>query len=173
MSCLSYIVIGQCFTKSQKRATDTMRHLRANPVHLLKDIVSIIKVILNADGAARGNPGPAAIGATIKDDKGNLVASISRCIGTATNNQAEYRAIIAGLEKAIKLGARQVKAFSDSELVVKQLNGKYRVKNTSLRILYENVVKLIGSLDKFTIHHVPRTRSTEVDNLANKALDRL
>ena len=150
-----------------------MRHLWANPVHILKDILSISRVIINADGAARGNPGPAAIGATIKDDKGNLVASISRRIGKATNNQAEYRAIIAGLEKAVKLGARQVKVYSDSELVVKQINGKYRVKNTSLRILYENVVKLIGSLEKFSIQHVPRARSTEVDNLANKALDRL
>ena len=150
-----------------------MRHLRADPVYILKDILSITSVIINADGAARGNPGPAAIGATIKDDKGNLVASISRSIGTTTNNQAEYRAIIAGLEKAIKLGVRQVKVYSDSELVVKQINGRYRVKNTSLRILYENVVKLIGSLEKFSIHHVPRSRSAEVDSLANKALDRL
>jgi ribonuclease HI len=135
--------------------------------------LNITRVIINADGASRGNPGPAAIGATIRDDKGNLITSISRYIGRATNNQAEYRAIIAGLEKAIELGARQVKIYSDSELVVKQINGRYRIKNTSLRILYENLVKLIGSLEKFSIHHVPRQRNTEVDRLANKALDRL
>ncbi len=135
--------------------------------------MSILKVIINADGAARGNPGPAAIGVTIKDHKGNLVASISRRIGKATNNQAEYRAIIAGLEKAVKIGAREIEVLTDSELIVKQINGKYRVKNTSLRILYEEVVKLIGSLERFTIRHVPRTRSTEVDSLANRALDRL
>ena len=150
-----------------------MRHLRANSVHILKDILSINSVIINADGAARGNPGPAAIGVTIKDDKGNLIATISRRIGTATNNQAEYRAIIAGLEKAVKLGTRQVKVFSDSELVVRQLNGRYKIKNTSLRILYEDVVKLTGSLEKFSIHHIPRSRNTEVDHLANHALDHL
>jgi ribonuclease HI len=135
--------------------------------------LSITQVIINADGAARGNPGPAAIGVIIKDTKGNLVASISRRIGTATNNQAEYRAIIAGLEEAVKLGARQAKVYSDSELVVKQINGRYRVKNTSLRILYEKVVKLTGRFENFSIHHVPRARSTEADSLANRALDRL
>lgn len=135
--------------------------------------MSMTRFIINADGAARGNPGPAAIGATIKDEKGNLVSSISRRIGKATNNQAEYQAIIAGLEEAIKLGAREVKVYSDSELAVKQINGRYRVKNASLRILYGDVVKLAGSLDKFSIQHVPRSRSTEVDSLANKALDNL
>lgn len=148
-----------------------MRYLWTNLVYILKDILSITRVIINADGAARGNPGPAAIGVTIKDNKGNLITSISRRIGRTTNNQAEYRAIIAGLEKAVKLGVKQVKVYSDSELVVKQINGRYRVKNTSLRILYENVVKLAGSLERFSIEHIPRSRSTEVDNLANKALD--
>lgn len=148
-----------------------MRYLWTNLVYILKDILSITRVIINADGAARGNPGPAAIGVTIKDNKGNLITSISRRIGRTTNNQAEYRAIIAGLEKAVKLGVKQVKVYSDSELVVKQINGSYRVKNTSLRILYENVLKLAGSLERFSIEHIPRSRSTEVDNLANKALD--
>jgi ribonuclease HI len=148
-----------------------MRFLRAHPVPILKEILNITSVIINADGAARGNPGPAAIGVTVKDDKGNLIVSISRRIGKTTNNQAEYRAIIAGLEEAVRLGIRRVKAFSDSELVVKQINGKYRVKNASLRQLYEQVVKLTGSLEGFTIHHVPRAKSAEVDNLANQALD--
>ena len=135
--------------------------------------MNITRVVINADGASRGNPGPAAIGVTIRDDKGNLVTSISRYIGRATNNQAEYRAIIAGLEKAIELGAREVMIYSDSELIVKQINGRYRIKNTSLRILYENLVKLISPLEKFSIQHVPRKRSIEADVLANKALDRL
>lgn len=148
-----------------------MRHLRAYPVHILKDILSIKSVIINADGAARGNPGPAAIGVTVKDDKGSLIASISRRIGKATNNQAEYRAVIAGLEEAVRLGARRVKVYSDSELVVKQINGKYRVKNAALRHLYEKAVQLIGSLEGFTIHHTPRAGSAEVDSLANQALD--
>lgn len=135
--------------------------------------MSINRVIINADGAARGNPGPAAIGVTIKDDKGRRLAVIRQRIGQATNNQAEYRAVIAGLERAVKLGARQVKVLSDSELVVRQLNGRYRVKNAALRELYEKVVKLAGSLEQFSIRHVPRTRSAEADGLANQALDNI
>ncbi|MBA7616426.1 Bifunctional protein [subsurface metagenome] len=150
-----------------------MRQLRAYPVFALKDRLSINKVIICADGAARGNPGPAAIGATIKDDKGNLIASISRRIGITTNNQAEYRAVITALEKAISLGARHVELNSDSELVVKQINGRYKVKNTALRPLYQKVVQLTGSLEGFKIAYIPREQNTEADNLANKALDNL
>lgn len=129
------------------------------------------KIIINADGASRGNPGPAAIGATLKDEAGNTLATISRRIGTATNNQAEYQAIIAALEKAAALGTRQIVVRSDSELVVKQLQGKYKIKNTALRPLYQEVVKLAGRFENFSISHVPRTRSAGVDRLANKALD--
>jgi ribonuclease HI len=150
-----------------------VRYLRAYPVHLLKDDLSNKILSINTDGAARGNPGPAAIGAVIKDDRGQIVETISRRIGRATNNQAEYRAIIAGLERAVKLGARQVKIFSDSELAVKQINGRYRVKNVSLRELYEKVVKLTGALDSFSITHVRRHKSAAADSLANQALDRL
>ena len=82
------------------------------------------RVIIHADGASRGNPGPAAIGATIKDEKGQLLAAISQRIGRATNNQAEYRALIAALEKAVKLGASEASIYLDSELIVKQITGK-------------------------------------------------
>ena len=91
------------------------------------------KLVINADGASRGNPGRAAIGATLKDEKGRLVASISRYIGRATNNQAEYGAVIAALEKAADLGARIVDIRLDSELVVRQVKGRYRVKNAAPR----------------------------------------
>jgi len=150
-----------------------MRQLRAYPVFALKDRLSVNKVIICADGAARGNPGAAATGATIKDDKGNLIASISRRIGITTNNQAEYRAVITALEKAISLGARYIELKSDSELVVKQINGRYKVKNTALRPLYQKVVQLTGSLEGFTIAYIPREQNTEADALANKALDNL
>ncbi len=148
-----------------------MRKLRTHPVHLLKVNLSITKAIINVDGAARGNPGPAAIGAIIKDEAGNVIGRISRAIGVTTNNQAEYRAIIAGLEKAVKAGIRQVIVQSDSELVVNQINGRYKIKNTALRPLYQEAVKSIGRLEKFTIVYVPRERNTEADGLANKALD--
>lgn len=127
------------------------------------------KAVIWVDGAARGNPGPAAIGAVIKDGQGRLVTCISQSIGATTNNQAEYRAIIAALEKAISLGARQVKMNSDSELVVRQINGKYRVKNTSLKPLFQRVKQLQGLLEAFTIVHIPRERNVEADNLANAA----
>jgi ribonuclease HI len=129
------------------------------------------RLIINADGASRHNPGPAAIGATIKDERGHLVASISRRIGQTTNNQAEYRALIAALEKAIELGARQVDIRLDSELVVKQVKGRYRVKNAALRPLYLKVGELLSQLEDFTIKNVPREQNAEADRLANKALD--
>ena len=128
------------------------------------------RVIINADGASRHNPGPAAIGATIKDEQGRLLASISRRIGRATNNQAEYQALIAALEKAIAIGARRIDIRLDSELVVKQMKGRYRVKNAALRPLYLRVGELLSQLEGFTIASVPREQNAEADRLANKAL---
>ena len=148
-----------------------MRQLRAHPVPTLKDRLSINKATICTDGAARGNPGPAAIGVTIKDETGKLIAHISHRIGVTTNNQAEYQAIIAALNKAASMGARHVELYTDSELVVRQINGRYKVKNTALRPLYQEVVRLIGSLESFTIAHIPREQNAEADNLANKALD--
>lgn len=123
------------------------------------------------DGASRGNPGRAAIGVIINDEQGELMARISQRIGTTTNNQAEYRAIIAALEKAIELGATHVAINSDSELVVRQLNGRYRVKNAHLKPLYQKIKQLQSSLGEFTITHIPREQNKEADRLANKALD--
>ncbi len=127
-------------------------------------------LIINADGACRGNPGPAAIGATIKDERGKLLASVSRYIGRTTNNQAEYRALIAALEKAIELGARYVDIRLDSQLVVEQVKGAYRVRKAALRPLYLEVIELLGRLEGFVINHVPRELNSEADRLASAAL---
>ncbi len=127
---------------------------------------------INCDGACRGNPGRAAIGATLKDEQGRLVASVSRAIGRATNNQAEYRALIAALEKAAELGAQRVDVYLDTELVVRQLQGKYRVKNEALRPLCLRAAELLGKFAAFTITAVPRAENAEADRLANQALDR-
>jgi len=132
--------------------------------------MKINRVIINTDGASQGNPGPAAIGATVKDEKGRLLASISRSIGRTTNNQAEYRAIIAALEKVADLGAIHVDIHSDSQLVVRQLNGKYRVKKASLRPLYLEVHRLLSQFKGFTITYIPREQNKEADALANAAL---
>ena len=131
--------------------------------------MDVKKARIYVDGAARGNPGPAAIGATVKDEQGRLITSISQRIGATTNNQAEYRAIIAALQKAIELGARHVEVNSDSELVVKQINGGYRVKKAALKPLYQRVKQLTSQLDGCTINHIPRQQNAEADNLANMA----
>lgn len=128
------------------------------------------RVIINADGASRGNPGPAAIGATISDEQGKLIACISQSIGRATNNQAEYRAVIAALEKAIKLGAKEVDINLDSQLVVRQLSGRYRVKNAALKPLYQRVRQKLSLLNGFTIAYIPRRQNKEADRLASRAL---
>jgi len=133
--------------------------------------LSTSKIIINVDGASRGNPGPAAIGAILKDEAGNILGRISRALGVTTNNQAEYRAIIAGLEKAISGGAKQVTVKSDSKLVVEQVNGRYKIKNTGLRPLYLKVAQLAGSLESFSITYIPREQNVEADALANRALD--
>ncbi len=128
------------------------------------------KVIIHTDGASLGNPGQAAIGATIKDEQGRLVARISQRIGRTTNNQAEYRAIVAALEEATRLGAKQVDINLDSELVVRQISGQYRVRKASLKPLYYRVKQLQGLLKSFTINHVPRRQNIEAHNLAKIAL---
>lgn len=130
------------------------------------------KVVIYTDGAARGNPGPGAIGVVIKDEAGAVAAKISQRLGVTTNNQAEYQAIIAGLEKAVGLGAKSADVKSDSELVVNQINGRYKIKNTGLRPLYQKVVQLIGQLESFSISYIPREQNKAADDLANQALDK-
>ena len=132
--------------------------------------MKIKRVIIFTDGASQGNPGLAAIGAIIKDEQGRVITSISQGIGRTTNNQAEYRAIIAALENAVSLGASQVDMRSDSELVVRQINGEYRVKNASLKPLYQKVKHLQNQFENFTITHILRQQNTEADSLANMAL---
>jgi ribonuclease HI len=128
-------------------------------------------IILNVDGASRGNPGPAAIGVTLKDAQNRTIDSISQTIGETTNNQAEYRALIAGLKKAISLGARQVTVRSDSELMVRQILGVYRVKKEELKPLHLEARQLAGKLESFKIMSIPREQNKEADKLCNQALD--
>ena len=129
------------------------------------------RLFINTDGASRGNPGPAAIGVTLKNADDELVAVISEKIGVTTNNQAEYRALIEGLKKAISLGAKEVVIRADSELIVKQLLGQYRVKNADLKPLYEEAKRLAGGLTNCKIAAITRGYNKEADRLCNKALD--
>lgn len=132
--------------------------------------MKIEKMVIHADGASLGNPGLAAIGATIKDEQGKLIASISRRIGRTTGNQAEYQALIAALEKAVELGAEKVEVNLDSQLVVRQVSGQYRVRKAALAPLYYRVKQLQDSLRSFTITHIRRQQNTEAHNLAGVAL---
>jgi ribonuclease HI len=127
--------------------------------------------VVYSDGASRGNPGPASIGAAVYDSAGHEVHGVSRRIGRATNNEAEYRAAIAGLEAALALGARDVELVMDSELVVRQLNMRYKVRNPSLRRLFGRIKDLQWRFASFEVRHVRREQNRRADELANLAFD--
>ncbi len=129
-----------------------------------------MKLIINTDGLSKGNPGTAAIGATIKDERGKMLASISKRIGVTTNNVAEYKALIAALQQAKKIGGTEVEIRADSELMIRQLNGRYKIKSEGLKPLYLEVVKLLGQFETVSLKHIPRELNTEADELANNAV---
>lgn len=124
-----------------------------------------------ADGASRGNPGPAAAGALVLRPDGSVAHRVSEAIGGATNNVAEYRALIAGLEAALALGAKRVEAIMDSQLVVLQAIGRYKVRNPGLIPLHRRVLALRGQFDEIVFRRVPRESNRDADRLANQALD--
>ena len=130
------------------------------------------KLIIYTDGGARGNPGPGGIGVVIYDGSRKKLAEISEHIGHATNNQAEYKAVIVALKKAKELGAEELEFYLDSELVVKQLKREYKVKNSDLAPLFLQIYNLEIGFKKLSFHHVPRERNKEADALANMAMDR-
>ena len=126
---------------------------------------------LFTDGGARGNPGPAAFGYVLEAENGAVLAAHGEAIGVATNNVAEYSALIAGLEKALELGVDEVEVVSDSELMVKQMRGEYRVKNEALRGLFVEAARLARELGSVEYRHVKRAHNELADRLVNEALD--
>jgi len=130
-----------------------------------------MKVYLYVDGAARGNPGPAGIGVVIKNEANEVLLEVADYVGKTTNNVAEYMALIRGLEEVIDMGHRSVEAYSDSELMVKQINGEYRVKNEGLLPLYLHLKSLIRKFTHFSINHTVRDGNQHADDLANKGID--
>jgi len=131
-------------------------------------VIKSKRLTINSDGAAVPNPGPAGIGAVLRDAKGSIVAEISQYIGPATNNKAEFLALIAALEKALELNADHVDIKSDSELIVRQLEGKYRSK--LMKQLYEQTVSLLDEFESYTVRHIPREQNKEADALSKRAL---
>jgi ribonuclease HI len=127
--------------------------------------------LLMVDGAARGNPGDAGCGAVILDRSGTVVKELSRYLGRATNNVAEYEGLLMGLEALLQLGKRRIRVQSDSQLLVRQLNGEYRVKNEKLKMLFQKAVTLLRQFEAYRILYVPRELNTLADRLANKGID--
>ena len=130
------------------------------------------RVTINCDGAARGNPGPAGAGAVVVAEDGTVLAEVAEGLGETTNNVAEYTAVIRGLEEAQRLGASEVLLRSDSQLLINQLTGRYRVKAPHLQPLYRQVRDLLRSFDRVDLEHVPRERNVAADALANLGVDR-
>ena len=131
-----------------------------------------MKLTIYTDGGARGNPGPAGIGAVVYNSAGQKIAEIANFLGVATNNQAEYQAVIAALKKAAELKADELDFYLDSELVVKQLKREYKVKNKDLAPLFLTVHNLSLNFKRISYTHIPRERNQEADSLANQAMDR-
>jgi ribonuclease HI len=129
-------------------------------------------LVAHSDGGARGNPGPAGYGVVIKDESGRKVAALSEYLGHHTNNFAEYQGLIAALEYALQHGPKALKLISDSELLVRQIKGIYKVKNATLQDLHARAKELIKQLDWFSIGHALREHNQEADRLANEAMDR-
>jgi ribonuclease HI len=128
-------------------------------------------VVVNTDGGARGNPGPAGTGVVIKDDQGNILYAVGEYIGEATNNVAEYKALIRALAQAAVLGAQEVRVNMDSELIVKQMLGQYKIKEPTLQQLAAEVIKLKNNFQNVTFTHVRREYNKEADLLVNQAID--
>lgn len=129
--------------------------------------------LVYADGASRGNPGPASMGAAVYDEQGHEVARVSKRLGRATNNEAEYQAAIAGLEAALGLGGGDVELRMDSQLIVRQLEFRYKVRNPRLQPFFNRLLELKRQFASFAVRHVHREQNTRADELANLALDRL
>jgi ribonuclease HI len=129
------------------------------------------KLTVNVDGGARGNPGPAAIAAVVRDGDGEVVAERGERIGRATNNVAEYRALLLGIALAAELGAEELELVGDSELIVRQVEGRYKVKHADMKELHAQVKKALAPFQSWSIRHVKRAQNADADALVNQALD--
>ena len=129
------------------------------------------KLTVNVDGGARGNPGPAAIGAVVRDADGAVLEERGERIGRATNNVAEYKALLLGIELAAAHGATELELVGDSELIVRQVEGKYKVKNAGMKELHAEVKRALAGFEDWSIRHVRREQNADADRLVNAALD--
>jgi ribonuclease HI len=129
------------------------------------------RVRVYSDGAARGNPGPAGAGAVLVEPGGQVVDRLGKYLGVQTNNYAEYMGLLLGLRRAHDLGIREVEVFADSELMIRQLGGRYQVRSTSLKPLYKEALKLLNDFSRVKLVHVPREMNAAADEMSNRAID--
>ncbi|MGC9049123.1 MAG: ribonuclease HI family protein [Patescibacteria group bacterium] len=132
-----------------------------------------MKFILYTDGGSFGNPGPAGVGVVIRDKNKKIIKEMAKYIGEATNNQAEYKALILGLEEAKKLGATEIDCYLDSELIVKQLNREYKIKDHGLGPFFIKIWNLSQSFKEINYHYIPREKNKEADRLVNQAINKI
>jgi ribonuclease HI len=130
-----------------------------------------MKVVVHVDGGARGNPGPAAAGAVVSTPAGDVLDEACERIGVATNNVAEYRGLLLGLQRARALGATEVEVVNDSELVARQVNGQYKVKHADMKPLHAAATQALGGFERWSMRSVPRADNAHADALVNRALD--
>jgi ribonuclease HI len=130
-----------------------------------------VKVVVHVDGGARGNPGPAAAAAVVSTPDGDVLDEAHELLGVVTNNVAEYRGLLLGLERARELGADEVEVVNDSELVAKQVNGQYKVKHPDMKPLHEAAQQSLGRFERWHVRSVPRAQNAAADALVNQALD--
>ncbi|HEV7482185.1 MAG TPA: ribonuclease HI family protein [Solirubrobacterales bacterium] len=129
------------------------------------------KLTVNVDGGARGNPGPAAVGVVVRGPDGEVLEERGERIGRATNNVAEYRALLRGIELAAAHGAGELELIGDSELIVRQVEGKYKVKDATMKELHTEVKRALGDFERWSIRHVRREQNADADRLVNEVLD--
>jgi len=130
-----------------------------------------VKLVVHVDGGARGNPGPAAAGAVVSTPEGEVLDESSELLGVASNNVAEYRGLLLGLRRARELGATEVEAINDSELIAKQVNGSYKVKHPDMKPLHARALAALGEFERWTVRTVRREQNARADELVNAALD--
>ena len=145
----------------------------SEPKHMVRATTpgQLRRVRVFSDGAARGNPGPAGAGAVLLDDGGHVIERLGRFLGKQTNNVAEYEGLLLGLRKARALGVREVEVRADSQLLIRQLQGSYAVKNEVLKRLHAEALALLRAFDKYELVHVPREENALADEMSNRAID--
>jgi ribonuclease HI len=165
--------LGQLLEEAAERLAPASKERPATPAAEAAEEPRgpVPRLRLYSDGAARGNPGPSGAGAVLIEPGGQVIARLGKYLGHQTNNYAEYMGLILGLKHAKTLGAKEIEIFADSELLIRQLGGRYQVKSTTLRPLYEEAVKLLNDFSRVKLVHVPREMNAQADEMSNRAID--